>query len=80
MSKRLEAMRRNPRGDWTISDIEALCREYGVSCETSRSGSSHYKIAQGQIPEILTVPFKRPIKAVYIRALVKFIDRVRNLQ
>ena len=30
MSKRLERMRGNPAGDWTISDIEAVCREHGV--------------------------------------------------
>ncbi len=28
--------------------------------------------------EILTVPFRRPIKPVYIRKLVRFIDAVRD--
>ena len=27
----LESMRRNPAGDWRIRDVEALCREYGLS-------------------------------------------------
>jgi len=26
-SERLERMRRNSAGDWTIADVEALCRE-----------------------------------------------------
>src|SRR5579871_387510 len=30
MSDRLERMRRNPVADWTIRDVELLCREYGV--------------------------------------------------
>ena len=40
MSKRLDAMRSNPRVDWKISDVEAVCGEYGVECSalyTSRS-------------------------------------------
>ncbi len=26
----LERMRRNPAGDWTIHDVEAICHEYGL--------------------------------------------------
>jgi hypothetical protein len=80
MSKRLKAMRSNPRGDWKIQDFEALCREFEVSCAPSRSGSSHYKVSFPAVQRILTVPFKRPIKPVYIRELVKFIDEVRTLK
>ena len=78
MSKRLEQMRRNPLSDWTIRDVETVCREHGVACSPSRSGSSHYKVTHPAVAEILTVPFKRPIKAVYIRKLVAFIDAVRG--
>jgi hypothetical protein len=27
----LARMRANPAGDWRIRDVEALCREYGLS-------------------------------------------------
>jgi hypothetical protein len=30
MTSRLESMRNNPRGDWRIEDVEAVCGEYGV--------------------------------------------------
>jgi hypothetical protein len=80
MSKRLEAMRRIPQGDWKIADVEALCKEFDILCSPHRGGSSHYKISHPLLTEILTIPFKRPIKPVYIRNLVKFIDAVRNLQ
>jgi hypothetical protein len=36
MSKRLEQMRANPRADWTIADVEALCRELELECAPSR--------------------------------------------
>lgn len=79
MSDRLEAMRRNPRADWTISDVTALCREFGVFCEPPRGGGSHYKVAHPRLAAKLSVPFKRPIKPVYIRKLVALIDEVRKL-
>jgi hypothetical protein len=78
MSKRLEGMRRNPTGDWTIADIQAVCREHNMLCEPARGGGSHYKVGHPRMVEKLTIPFKRPIKPVYIRKLVAFIDAVRS--
>ena len=78
VSKRLEQMRTNPAGDWGITDVEALCREYKIECRTNRSGGSHYKVSHASRREILTIPFKRPIKPVHIRALVEFVDAVRT--
>lgn len=57
MKKRLDQMRANPGGDWSIADVEALCREFEVLCTPPRSGGSHYKISHPGIREILTVPF-----------------------
>lgn len=78
MSNRLEQMRRNPQGDWSIQDVIAVCRETGAECRPPRAGGSHYKVFHPAFPQILTVPFKRPIKAVYIRKLVAFIDEVKG--
>jgi len=80
MSKRLERMRDNPAANWTLGDVEAVCQEFGISCEPPRGGGSHYRIAHPGIPEKLTIPFKRPIKPVYIRHLVMLVDRVRQLR
>jgi hypothetical protein len=78
MSTRLDGMRRNPAGDWRIHDAAAVCREYGILCEAARGGGSHYKVAHPRMTEKLTIPYKRPIKPVYIRKLVAFIDAVRQ--
>jgi hypothetical protein len=80
MSDLLERMRHNPAGNWTIHDVEALCRKHGVLCEPARGGGSHYKVAHPRMAEKLTIPYKRPIKPVYIRKLVAFIDAVRKQQ
>lgn len=79
MSRRLEEMRANPRAGWSIADVAALCREHDVLCAAPRGGGSHYKVAHPQVPEKLTIPYKRPIKPVYVRQLVRFIDLVRSL-
>lgn len=75
--KRLAGMRRNPRDGWTIADIETVCRAHGVSCDPPANGS-HYKVSHPSQIDILTIPMSRPIKPVYIRQLVAFIDRVEE--
>jgi hypothetical protein len=79
MSKRLEAMRRNPRGDWKIDDVVALCREFGLYCGPVSGGGSHYKIGHTKMPTKLTIPSKRPIKPIYIKKLVAFVDAIGKL-
>ena len=80
MSKRLEAMRRNPRGDWRINDVLALCREFEIYCQPVSGGGSHYKIGHPKMPTKLTIPSNRPIKPVYIKQLVAFVDAIGKLQ
>jgi hypothetical protein len=70
-------MRANPR-DWQLSDVETLCAAFGISCTPPRGGS-HHKIKHPQVPQILTIPSRRPIKPVYIRDLVKFVEAVRGM-
>jgi hypothetical protein len=72
----LERMRETPR-DWRIADIETLCRGFGIACTPPRQGS-HYKVKHQSVAQILTIPAHRPIKPVYIRELVKFVDAVRE--
>lgn len=72
-------MRDNPRGDWKISDIEAVCHEFGISCRPARSGGSHYKLGHPRLAAKLIIPFKRPIKPIYIKKLIAFIDEARTL-
>jgi hypothetical protein len=73
--KRLAAMKRNPRDDWTIEDVVALCRGFGLSCKPPASGS-HYTVSHPDVPGILTVPARRPIKPVYIILLVELVECV----
>jgi hypothetical protein len=76
VSDLLERMRASPASDWQIADIERLCREHKIRCAPPRGGGSHYKISHAGRPEILTVPYRKPVKTVYIRKLVQFIDAI----
>jgi hypothetical protein len=76
-SKRLDAMRRNPKGDWTIQDVISICWAYGIAC-TAPSRGSHYDVSHPLRADILTVPYNRPIRPVYIRKLVAFVDAVKE--
>lgn len=70
-------MRANPQADWTIADVERLCREVGLTATPPRRGS-HYKVRSPGSGMVLTIPARRPIKPVYIRALVALADTLRD--
>lgn len=78
--KRLEEMRSNPAGDWQVDDVRVVCREFGIGLRAPRSGGSQYKVTHPSHRDILTIPARRPIKAVYIRRLVQFVDAVKDSQ
>lgn len=71
--KRLAAMKRNPKDDWTIDDVAQICRNFGVDCKSPAHGS-HYVVSHPRAKGLLTVPFKRPIKPIYIILLVDLIE------
>ena len=72
--KRLQKMAANPR-DWSIKDVQAACRAAGVACKKPKRGD-HYTISHPDVDRILTIPATRPIKPVYIRKLIRFINEV----
>jgi hypothetical protein len=70
--KLLERMRRNPRGDWSIRDVQVLCEALGIRCAAPKRGG-HFKVSHANTEVILTIPARRPIRAVYIKQLVAFV-------
>ena len=76
MTNRLAQMRANPKGNWRIQDVVAVCAEHGLQCSPPRGGCSHYKVGHPAVPEMLSIPFARPIKSVYIRKFVQMVDAI----
>lgn len=73
MDKLLENVDGNPKNDWKIADLQFIADRYGVDYATN--GSLHV-VFRGLDGFHLTVPARRPIKPVYIRAFVKFIREI----
>ena len=74
LDKLLDSMRRNPNGDWSIADVERVCRPWGIMVMAPMRGD-HYKLTHPSQADILTVPAHRPIRAVYIRGVIAMRDR-----
>jgi hypothetical protein len=68
--KTLARMRANPR-DWRIEDLKTVARRYDVTWR--QPGTSHvtFRAASGAK---VTVPARKPIKPVYVRQFVAFIE------
>lgn len=69
----LEQMRRNPQGDWDIDAVAKVCAEHHIELEPPSSGS-HYKAISPHLDGHQTIVARKPIKPVYIKALVSMID------
>lgn len=68
----LEDMRRNPAADWRIGDVETVARQHGLNFRVGKGSHAHVHYPGAR--EILTIPAHRPIKPVYIRKLVRYIE------
>ena len=75
--KLLLGMANNPTGDWTIENVQTVCASAGIQCLPPKRGG-HFKVVHPSQVQILTIPADRPIRPVYIRKLVAFIDQVRE--
>jgi hypothetical protein len=60
-------MKKNPKNNWKIGDVKKVCRQIGLAFKKPTRGS-HYKISSPYFDVILTIPFRRPLKPVYIKS------------
>jgi len=73
--KKLQAMKTNPKGDWTMSDLQSVANRYGI--DYRQPGISHvtFSCSNGMM---LTVPAHKPIKPVYIKKFVELIESLNG--
>ncbi|MCX6602085.1 MAG: hypothetical protein NTV52_00620 [Acidobacteria bacterium] len=65
-------MRRNPR-DWRIEDLKVIAHSLGI--DHDQHGTSHVIFRHASAGR-LSVPAHRPVKPVYVRLFVEFVDTV----
>lgn len=76
-TKLLDAMRQNPN-DWAMSKLLTVARQHGV--EVRSTGGSHHVFSHSTVKDPLSVPARRPIKALYIRRFVALIDQIQEIR
>ena len=70
--KTIEKMKNNPNG-WRIEQLKSLADYYAIVWV--HDGTSHC-IFFGEVP--LSVPAKKPIKAIYVKQFVVLIEKIRQ--
>lgn len=71
IDKKLESMRNSPQKDWKIEDLKTIADRFDIKYR--QPGTSHVTFVCLN-SSFLTVPARKPIKAIYIRRFVEMID------
>jgi predicted RNA binding protein YcfA (HicA-like mRNA interferase family) len=73
--KRLQRLRQNP-SNVSLEKLRQVLDDYGF--EYQHTAGSHYtfSVTIAGIVKVLVVPFRRPIKSIYVKQALALIDRV----
>ena len=73
--KRLERIRQNPT-NVSLDELRHVLEDYGF--EYKQTVGSHYTFRYGLCGQtnVLVVPFRRPLKPIYVKRAVKLIDQM----
>ena len=73
--KRLERIRQNPN-NVSLADLRSVLEDYGF--EHRKTTGSHYTfsyVLDGST-RLLVVPFRRPVKLIYVKQALRIIDQI----
>lgn len=76
-TKIFERMEANPGDNWRIDQIISVADAEKLIVRRPSNGS-HYTFASQYLQSILTVPHKRPIKALYVKKFVAMVKSHRD--
>jgi hypothetical protein len=76
VEKIFNKMKRNPN-DFRIEDVKTVANHYGLTGAWPCGGSSHITFRHSTGGKI-TIPAKKPIKPIYIKLFVKFIEELNK--
>ena len=74
-TKLLAAMRQNPN-DWTMPKLITVANQCGM--EVRSTGGSHHVFSHSSVNDSLSVPARRPIKAIYVKRFMALIDQIEE--
>lgn len=67
----------NPK-DVKFEDLDKVLIRYGFVRRQSQKGTSHYNYTHQNLIDIITVPFSRPVKAVYVKEAINAIRKLER--
>lgn len=67
----------NPK-DVRFEDLDKMLKQHGFQCRQPGTGSSHYNYSHSALPDVLTIPYARPIKAIYVKQVIAAIQRLKE--
>ncbi|MBZ4687475.1 MAG: hypothetical protein PWQ96_2388 [Clostridia bacterium] len=67
----------NPK-DINFKDLDKLLKQHGFECRQPGKGSSHFHYYHPKLTEILTIPYARPIKAIYVKRAIAAIESLKE--
>ena len=70
VDKIINKMKRQPNGI-SMEEAEKVLEHYKYKFQRQSGSHKNYRNEKG---EILTIPFKRPLKSVYVKEILKRID------
>jgi hypothetical protein len=77
--KRLQKIRQNPK-NVSMDALEQVLKDYGIDRDHATGGHYIFRYnLNGQYLR-LTIPYRKPIKAIYVKEAIAVIDRIRAVQ
>ena len=77
ISKLYDQIVNNPK-DVKFEILDRILRQHGFNCRQPSGGSSHYSYYHPELPDVLTIPYARPIKAIYVKKVIAAIEKVKE--
>jgi predicted RNA binding protein YcfA (HicA-like mRNA interferase family) len=71
--KRLARLRRNPN-DVSFDQLRRVLEDYGFEYRQTEGSHYHFSYTLGGATKVYSVPFRRPVKDVYVKRALKVID------
>ncbi|MBN1310808.1 MAG: type II toxin-antitoxin system HicA family toxin [Anaerolineae bacterium] len=73
--KRLERIRRNPN-NVTLGALRQVLEDYGFEYKHTTGSHFTFCVKVGGVDHLLVVPFRRPVKALYVRKAIKLVESI----
>lgn len=67
---------RNPK-NVKFEDLDKLLIRSGFKCHKQHSGTSHFHYSHPDLIDILSIPYARPVKAIYVK---EALDAILKLE